>query len=120
MGVMYALKENVIPNSELKKSDENISDQVDTGKDNNQQIILLGDFNAKNGNCIKNNKEPITKGERHLKRLVEKGYLCIVNGECNKCEDLWPREKREEKSLIDCVIKRDLNMIKTMKIEEEK
>ena len=90
---------------------------------NNQQIIKLGDFNAKIGNYIKNNKETITTGGRHLKRLLEKGnMLCKVNGECSKWEGLWIREQGEDKSIIDYVIttKRDLNTIKTMKINEEK
>ena len=57
-----------------------------------------------------------------MKRLVEKGNLCIVNGESNKYQGLRTREQREEKSAIDYVIttKRDLNAIKTMKIDEEK
>ena len=57
-----------------------------------------------------------------MKGLVEKGNLCIVNGECNKCDGLWTRQKGEEKSVIDYVItaRRDLNTIKTMKIDEEK
>ena len=57
-----------------------------------------------------------------IARLVEKQNLCIVNGESNKCEGLWTREQGEEKSIIDYVIttKRDLNTIKTMKIDEEK
>ena len=52
---------------------------------------------------------------------MEKQNLCIVNGESNKCEGLWTREQGEEKSIIDYVIttKRDLNTIKTMKIDEE-
>ena len=122
MGVIYGPQENITPNSKLKKLYESISDQVDIGKENNQQIIILGDFNAKIGNYIKNNKETITKGGRHLKRLVEKQNLCIVNGESNKCEGLWTREQGEEKSVIDYVIttKKDLNTIKTMKIDEEK
>ena len=126
MGVIYRPQENVRLNSELKKLFGSISDQVDIGKENNQQIIILGDFNAKIGNCIKNNKEIITKGGRHVKRLVEKGNLCIVNGESSKCKGLWKREqgeiRREEKSVMDYLIttKRDLNTIKTMKIDEEK
>ena len=68
MRVIYGPQENVTPNSEFKKLYESISDQVDIGKENNQQIIILGDFNAKIGNYIKNNKETITKGEKHLKR----------------------------------------------------
>ena len=72
MGVIYGPQEDVTPNGELKKLYESISDQVETGKENNHQIIILGDFNAKIGNYIKNNKETITKGERHLKKLMEK------------------------------------------------
>ena len=84
-----------MPNSELKKLYESISDQVEIGKVNNQQTVIFGNFNAKIGNYIKNNKETITKGGRHLKRLVEKQNLHIVNGESNKCEGLW-REKRSQ------------------------
>ena len=72
MEVIYGPKENVTPNSELKKCYESISDQVNIRKENNQQIVILGHFNAKIGNYIKNNKETITKGGRHLKRFVEK------------------------------------------------
>ena len=71
MGVIYRHQANVTPNSELKKLYESISGQVNIGKENNQQIIILGSFNAKNRNYIKNNKETITKGGRHLKILVE-------------------------------------------------
>ena len=122
MGVIYGHQESVSPNSELKKLYESISDQVDIEKGNNQQIIILGDFNAKIRNYIKNNKEAITKGGRHLKRLVEKQNLCIINGKSNKCEGLWTRERGEEKSIIGYVIttKKDLNTIKTMKTDEEK
>ena len=80
MGVIYGPQENVTPNSELKK----LYDQVKIGKANNQHIIILGDLNEKIGNYIKNIKEIITKGGIHLKRLMEKQNLCIVNGEPNK------------------------------------
>ena len=122
MGDIYGPQDNLTPNSELKKLYESISDKVDIGKENNQQIIILGHFNAKIGNYIKNNKGTITKGGRHLKGLVEKGNLCIVSGESNKCEGLWTREQGQEKSVIAYVIttKKDLNTIKTIKIDEEK
>ena len=120
MGVIYGLQENVAPNRELKKLYESISDHVDIGKGNNQEIIILGDFNSKIGNYIEDKKETITKGRRHLKILVEKGNLCIVNGKSNKFKDLWTREQVEEKSVIGYAIttKRNLNTIKTMKIDE--
>ena len=100
-----------------------MSDQVDIGKEDSQQIFILGDFNAKIGNYIKNNKETITKRERHLKRLIEKQNMCIVNGESNQSKGgLWIREQGGEKSIMDYVIltMRDLNTIKSMKIDEGK
>ena len=100
-----------------------MSDQVDIGKEDSQQIFILGDFNAKIGNYIKNNKETITKRGRHLKRLIEKQNMCIVNGESNQSKGgLWIREQGGEKSIMDYVIltMRDLNTIKSMKIDEEK
>ena len=97
MGVIYALQKNLTPNSELKRWYESISDQVDIGKENNQQIIILCDFSAKNKNYMKNNKETNTKGGRHF---VVKRNLGIVNGE-SKCEGLWTTEHGEEKSVID-------------------
>ena len=53
---------------------------------------------------------------------MEKGNLCIGNGESDKCKDLWTREQGDKKSVIGYVIttKRDLNAIKTMKIDVEK
>ena len=79
---------------------ESISDQVYIGKENNQQIIIPGDFNVKVGKYITNNKETITKGGRNLKRLLEKGNICIVNSNCNKWEGLWTRKQGEEKSVM--------------------
>ena len=79
---------------------ESISDQVYIGKENNQQIIIPGDFNVKVGKYITNNKETITKGGRNLKRLLEKGNICIVNSKCNKWEGLWTRKQGEEKSVM--------------------
>ena len=57
-----------------------------------------------------------------MKRLAKKGNICIVNGESNKYEGLWAIEKGEEKSVTDYAIttNRDLNTLKTMKIDEEK
>ena len=42
---------------------QSISDQADTGKENNWQLIIIGDFNPKIGNYMKNKKETITEGD---------------------------------------------------------
>ena len=56
MGVVYGPQENVTSNSELKKLYESIS--VYIGKKNHQQIIILGDSNAKIRKYIKKTKKP--------------------------------------------------------------
>ena len=54
--------------------------------------------------------------------LGGKQNLFIVNGESNKCEDLWTREQGEEKSITDYVIttKKDLNTIKNNENRQRK
>ena len=64
MGVIYGPQENVTPNSELRKLYESISDQADIGKENNQQIMILGDFNEKTRNYINYHK-----GRKSLEKI---------------------------------------------------
>ena len=52
VGVIYAPQENVTPNNELKIMYEDITEQIKIGKEEKQQIITLGNFNAKIGAAI--------------------------------------------------------------------
>ena len=54
--VIYAPQENVAPNNELKIMYEDIREQIKTGKEEKQQILILGDFNAKIGVAIEGNE----------------------------------------------------------------
>ena len=56
IGVIYAPQENVTPNNELKLMYEDIREQIKIGKEEKQQILILGDFNAKIGGTIEGNK----------------------------------------------------------------
>ena len=56
IGVIYAPQENVTPNNELKLMYEDIREQIKIGKEEKQQILILGDFNAKIGGAIEGNK----------------------------------------------------------------
>ena len=56
VGVIYAPQENVTPNNESKIIDEDIREQIKIGKEEKQQILILGDFNLKIRAAIEGNK----------------------------------------------------------------
>ena len=83
---------------------------------------MVGDFIVKIGNHIPDNKEILSKGERQLKRIIERYNLKIINANENKCKGKWTREQGEERLIIDYVITCQIYMetIKSMEIVEEK
>ena len=62
IGVIYAPQENVTSNNELKIMYNNISKQISIAQEERQQVLILGDFNAKVGTYIEGNKRTMTKG----------------------------------------------------------
>ena len=122
VGVIYAPQENVTPNNELKIMYEGIREQIKIGKEEKQQILILGDFNAKIGAAIEGNKTQVTKGGRQLLKLANKEDMVILSTVKEKCKGIWARVQGEEKSIIDYVLTdtTSANTIKEMKIDEEK
>ena len=51
--VIYAPQEGVTPNKELKKLYTSITEEIIKAKEEDQQSIIIGDFNAKIGDRIK-------------------------------------------------------------------
>ena len=62
IGVIYAPQDNVTTNNELKTMYNNISKQISIVQKERQQVLILGDFNAKVGICTEGNKPTVTKG----------------------------------------------------------
>ena len=122
IGVIYAPQENVTLNSELKHMYESIAEQIQKGKEEKQQIVIIGDFNAKIGTIIEGNNKLITKGGRQLMKLVRKENMTILNAVKDKCKGKWTRIQGEEKSIIDYIITETLSVekVKEMKIDEER
>ena len=120
--VIYAPQENVTPNNELKLMYENIREQIKIGKEEKQQILIIGDFNTKIGEAIQGNKTQVTKGGRQLPKLANKENMIILNTVKEKCKGVWTRVQEEEKSIIDYVQTdaSSANTVKEMKIDEEK
>ena len=74
VGVTYAPQENVIPVRELKKMYESITKEIQEAREHKQQVIVIGDFNAKVGTAIQSNKETITKRRWLLLKMIQKKY----------------------------------------------
>ena len=102
--VIYAPQVNVTPVKELRKMYESITKEIQEAREHKQQVIVLGDFNAKVGTKIQGNKETITKGERLLLKIIQKETTSLVNADKRRCKGLWTREQGKQKSVIDYVI----------------
>ena len=101
---------------------ESITKEIQEAREHKQQVIVIGDFNAKVGTAIQGNKETITKGERFLLKIVQKENMSLVNVDKHIFKGLWTREQGKEKSVIDYVMTNTeyLNSIKEMIIDETK
>ena len=51
---------------------ESITKEIQEAREHKQQVIVLGDFNAKVRTAIQDNKETITKGGRVLLKMIQK------------------------------------------------
>ena len=101
---------------------EDIREQIEIGKEERQQKLILGDFNAKIGAAIEGNKTQVTKGGRQLLKLANKENMIILNTVKEKCKGVWTRVQGEEKSITDYVLTdtASAKTIKEMKIDEKK
>ena len=69
-----------------------ITEEIIKSKEENQQSIIIGDFNAKIGDRIKGNMPTVTKGGRQLIKMIDKCDMKLVNKEEEICKGLWTRE----------------------------
>ena len=122
LGAIYAPQENVTPNNELKLMYEDIREQMKIGKEEEKQILIIEDFNAKIGEAIESNKTQVTKRGRQLLKLASRENMIILNTVKEKYKGVWTRVQGEEKSIIDYVLTgaSSAKTIKEMKIDEEK
>ena len=59
----------------------NISKQISIAQEERQQVLILGDFNAKVGTYIEGNKPTVTKEGRQLMKMTKNYDLVIINKE---------------------------------------
>ena len=77
--MIYAPQEGVTPNKELTKLYTSITEEIIRAKEEDQQSIIIGDFNAKLGDRIKGNMSTVLKGGRQLIKMIDKYDMKIVN-----------------------------------------
>ena len=103
IGVIYAPQENVTSNNELKVMYNNISKQISIAQEERQQVLILGDFNAKVGTYIEDNKPTVTKGGRELMKMTWKIWFGN-NKEKEVCKGIWTRVQGQQRSILDYVL----------------
>ena len=59
---------------------KSIEQQINELNTRNNKVLLIGDFNSKIGNMIKNNNSHISNGGKMLNDLIEKTNCHLING----------------------------------------
>ena len=78
-----------------------------------QEVLLVGDFNAK----IKLNEQNESASGKILEEFLTKMDLEVINKSGN-CKGMWTREEGDSKSVIDYVIASDITLVDAMIIDE--
>ena len=121
VGCIYAPQENKTKVSTLNKMYAHIATHALKARQDNERVIITGDFNAKIGNAIQGNKEEVSKSGRLLLKTALEQELSILNTS-QKCEGKWTRILGKERSVLDYIMVRmdDERYISKVRIDEEK
>ena len=121
LGVVYAPQESETTVTRLKEMYKKISMQIEEAKKQNQNVVLVGDFNCKVGSTVEGNTEKVSKGGKILLEMVNKQNMKIVNTS-DKCQGRWTRTDGTKRSILDYVLinNEDEEMVKQMIIDEER
>ena len=121
IGIIYAPQESRTTLEKIKLVYQRIQTEIDKANINQQNIIIIGDFNAKVGQKVRGNNKEISKAGKLLIKMVKDNKLNIVNNN-PIAEGLWTRIDEKTKSVLDYVIikQQDEHCIKKMNIDEDK
>ena len=100
IGVVYFPQEQ---DQNLKKIYSEIKPQIQEARNNDEGLIIVGDFNCKVGKSIDGNKEVVSKGGKKMLEVMEKERLVLANS-LEKCEGTWTREENGKKSILDYIL----------------
>ena len=121
IGCIYAPQESKTKISAFNEMYKHITTKVKKARQDNERIIVAGDFNAKVGDAIRDNKKEISKSGKLLIKMALEQELSILNSH-KKCEGTWTRILGKQRSIIDYMMisKDDEKYISKVKIDEEK
>ena len=121
LGILYAPQENKTSVKKLKIMYRQLKEQIKKSKKENQEILLLGDFNCKVGKAVPGNTDEISKGGKILMEMIDKLDLNLLNAK-DECEGTWTRVENEKRSILDYVIMENegSKLVKKMVIDERK
>ena len=121
IGTVYAPQESKNNLKVFNDMYKTIQDKVTRIKHDGERLVLNGDFNAKIGKIIKDNKEEVSKSGKVLLQMTLEEDLNIVNTN-EKCEGKWTRILNNEKSVLEYMIIRqeDEKYVDSIRIDEEK
>ena len=100
---------------------EHVKARINKVKQDNERILITGDFNAKVGDFIPGNKTEVTKSGKLLLKMALEQELMMVN-KSTKCQGKWTRILGEEQSILDyfLIFQEDEPYIDSFKIDEDK
>ena len=121
IGTIYAPQESKNNLKVFNDMYKTIQDKVTRIKHDGERLVLNGDFNAKIGKIIKDNKEEVSKSGKVLLQMTLEEDLNIVNTN-EKCEGKWTRILNNEKSVLEYMIIRqeDEKYVDSIRIDEQK
>ena len=98
-----------------------IKDKVKKSKQDNERVVITGDFNAKVGETIQGNNKVVSKSGKILLKTAVEADLSILN-KSTKCQGKWTRIQGKEKSILDYILifQDDEQYINHIEIDEEK
>ena len=103
IGLIYSPQESRTTVDMQKEMYKSIEEQISIGKERNQNILLLGDFNCKIGDAINGNTKEVTKGGKLLLDMAKTNKLVILNT-TPTCHGTWTREEGKSKSVLDYIL----------------
>ena len=121
LGVIYMPQEDKTTVKKLQQIYKKIEKEIKKSVEENEHIVLMGDFNCRIGINEGRNNGEVTKGGKLLLGMAKKNGLCIVNKE-EICKGRWTRILGREKSALDFVLirKDDRRYLQMMSIDENK